>query len=156
MAGEPDLKKIGEALIQKALDRDGPDNVTLVLARFGGSLPEATDEEVVKFVGYDPGRDPGEEPPKPAAPPAESGTDLKATVEAKVPDEILNMNGGPPSLAGAGAGAATADLPPVDLRPRTSLVTFVVLALIAAAAGGLFIKCERDEAARTDSRIQAP
>src|SRR5215471_15428592 len=34
---EPDLQKAAEGLIQKALDRDGPDNITVVLARFGGS-----------------------------------------------------------------------------------------------------------------------
>ena len=33
---EPDLQKAGDALIQKALDRDGPDNITVALARFDG------------------------------------------------------------------------------------------------------------------------
>ena len=36
LIGEPNLQKAGEALIQKALDRDGPDNITVVLARFDG------------------------------------------------------------------------------------------------------------------------
>ena len=36
LVAEPDLQKAGEALIQKALDRDGPDNITVVLARFDG------------------------------------------------------------------------------------------------------------------------
>src|SRR5581483_4279710 len=33
---EPDLQKAGDALIQKALDHDGPDNITVALARFDG------------------------------------------------------------------------------------------------------------------------
>src|SRR4029078_11758119 len=36
LIGGGNLKKAGEALIQKALDRDGPDNITVVLARFEG------------------------------------------------------------------------------------------------------------------------
>src|SRR5439155_12978720 len=36
LIGEPNLHKAGDALIQKALDRDGPDNITVVLARFDG------------------------------------------------------------------------------------------------------------------------
>ena len=37
LIAEPDLEKAGDALIQKALDRDGPDNITVVLARFDGT-----------------------------------------------------------------------------------------------------------------------
>jgi protein phosphatase len=33
---ETDLEKAAQTLIQKALDRDGPDNITVVLARFDG------------------------------------------------------------------------------------------------------------------------
>src|SRR5581483_6890647 len=52
---ETDLQKVADSLIQKALDRDGPDNITVVLARFGGpALPPPAETDVVGFVGYDP------------------------------------------------------------------------------------------------------
>src|SRR6185295_10072347 len=59
LSTEPDLRKASEALLQKALERDGPDNITVVVARFDGAgLPEPATEERVGFVPYDPGRDP--------------------------------------------------------------------------------------------------
>ena len=55
---EPDLQKAGDALIQKALDRDGPDNITVALARFDGeALKPPAPEDNITFVGYDPGND---------------------------------------------------------------------------------------------------
>src|SRR3954471_24005199 len=63
LIAEPDLKKAGQALVQKALDRDGPDNITVVLARFEGEgrQPSAA-EDVITFMPYDPGSDPVPEP----------------------------------------------------------------------------------------------
>lgn len=59
LVGETDLKKAGESLLQKALERDGPDNVTIVLVRFtGDALAEPAPDERALFVGYDPGHDP--------------------------------------------------------------------------------------------------
>src|SRR5579871_2462526 len=61
---EPDLQKAAQTLIQKALDRDGPDNITVVLARFDGEgLKPPAPEDTVGFVGYDPGSAPVPEPP---------------------------------------------------------------------------------------------
>jgi protein phosphatase len=55
LIAEPNLQKAGEALIQKALDRDGPDNITVVLSRFDGEgLQAPGPDEVISFVGYDP------------------------------------------------------------------------------------------------------
>src|SRR6516165_4968617 len=63
LIGEQDLQKAGESLIGKALDRDGPDNITVVLARFDGEgLTAPMPEDLVGFVGYDPGGDPVPEP----------------------------------------------------------------------------------------------
>ncbi len=157
---EPNLAKAGDLLIRKALERDGPDNVTLVLARFAGSaLPAAGPGDVVTFVSYDPGRDPGDERPAPEIPPRSNATDSKATVEARVPDEILRMaaNAGlrPVDAVPAAASASGRD-PALDLRPRTSLWTIVLLAMAAAAAGGLFIKCDREVASRHESQIELP
>src|SRR5215471_1409151 len=59
LIAEPNLQKAGEALIQKALDRDGPDNITVVLGRFDGEgLRPPAPEDLITFVGYDPGGDP--------------------------------------------------------------------------------------------------
>ncbi|MES1165017.1 MAG: Stp1/IreP family PP2C-type Ser/Thr phosphatase, partial [Verrucomicrobiota bacterium] len=58
LAAESDLKKAGDGLLQKALERDGPDNITVVLARFDGpGLTAPTPDDKVGFTGYDPGRD---------------------------------------------------------------------------------------------------
>ncbi len=52
LSRETDLQKAADGLIQKALDRDGPDNITVVLARFTGTaLPPPAEGEVVGFVG---------------------------------------------------------------------------------------------------------
>src|SRR5260221_886967 len=88
---EPDLQKAGDGLIQKALDRDGPDNITVVLARFTGpALPPATADDLVAFVPYDPG--PG---PVPEATGTEGGSfdhpiATTATVNEPVPQELLS------------------------------------------------------------------
>ncbi|MEP6653989.1 MAG: Stp1/IreP family PP2C-type Ser/Thr phosphatase [Myxococcales bacterium] len=59
LAAEKDLKAAAEGLLQRALERDGPDNITVVLARFDGpGLAEPTPDDTVGFVGYEPGRDP--------------------------------------------------------------------------------------------------
>src|SRR6185312_12902570 len=52
LIAEQDLGKAGDALIQKALDRDGPDNITVVLARFDGpGLLAPTADDAIGFVG---------------------------------------------------------------------------------------------------------
>jgi PPM family protein phosphatase len=142
---EPDLHKAAEALIQKALDRDGPDNITVVLARFEGEgLRPPAAEELVTFVPYDPGNDPVPDmPPQEDLPPGPEGA-------AGIPRELLNSSEdvvtkadpGQPVAAGAGS----------SVRGGRSLLAFFFLALLAAAAGGIFVmKCERDQAVGGDS-----
>jgi protein phosphatase len=143
---EADLEKAAQTLIQKALDRDGPDNITVVLARFDGEgLKAPAPEDVVSFVAYDPGSDPVPEmPPGLDAPTMELASGL--------PKELLNSEdvvtkadpGTPPSGASG-------------LRGTRSLLAFFFLALLAAAAGGIFVmKCERDQAVRADSPTATP
>jgi protein phosphatase len=142
---ETDLEKAAQTLIQKALDRDGPDNITVVLARFDGEgLKAPSPEEVVSFVAYDPGSDPMPELP----PGAEAPT---MDIQSGLPKELLNSEdvvtkadpGTPPA-----AGAA---------RGMRSLLAFFFLALLAAAAGGIFVmKCERDQAVRADNPTANP
>jgi serine/threonine protein phosphatase PrpC len=147
---ETDLEKAAQALIQKALDRDGPDNITVVLARFGGeSLKPAAPEDVVGFLAYDPGSDPVSDLPA-------GGDGPTLEISAGLPKELLNsedvvtkVDPGQP-ISGRVAGAAPG-------RGARSLLAFFFVALLAAAAGGIIVmKCERDQATRADSPTTAP
>src|SRR3954452_13029754 len=89
LIAEPNLQKAGEALIQKALDRDGPDNITVVLGRFDGEgLQPPAPEDTVGFVAYDPGGDPV---PEPMTNP-DSGNLARETVEERLPRDMLTAD----------------------------------------------------------------
>jgi protein phosphatase len=145
LVAEPDLEKAAGMLIQKALDRDGPDNITVVLARFGGEgLPPPAPEDLVSFVAYDPGTDPLPE-------------------GANVPDAptVEIQSGLPPGLMSSGDEIVTKADPgePVAAprRGSRSLLGFILLGLVAAAAGGIFVmQCEKDRAAHSDSPTATP
>jgi hypothetical protein len=156
---EPDLQKAGDALIQKALDRDGPDNITVALARFDGeALKPAAPEDTISFVGYDPGSDPV---PEPLGTPDDSGVG-RETVEERLPllgadEEALTKTdagtdpGGPSGLRARRAEASSAP------RGLPSLLALFLIGLVAAAAGGIFVmKCERDQSTRSDGRVTLP
>jgi protein phosphatase len=147
---ESDLQKAAQTLIQKALDRDGPDNITVVLARFDGdALKAPTPEDVVTFVGYDPGTDPlPDTSPGLEAPTMEMSAGLpKELVNSE--DVVTKADPGQPVGGARGAGG--------PVRGARSLLAFFFIALLAAAAGGIFVmKCERDQAARADAPPQAP
>jgi len=156
LIAEPNLQKAGEGLIQKALDRDGPDNITVALARFDGEgLKAPAAEDLVTFVGYDPGNDPVPEPF--GTTDSSLGTE---TIEERLPRDLIvpddvptkTDSGEPSALRGKGPGGA---LPAT--RTARSLLALFLVALIAAAAGGIFVmKCERDQSERSDSRITLP
>ena len=144
LIGEPNLQKAGEALIQKALDRDGPDNITVVLARFDGEgLQAPAPEDVVTFVGYDPGGDPVPESGRrrrlrqPGARDRRGAAAARHAHGGRHPDQ-----GGARRARADGAGTAR-----TGERPRSgrSLLALFLLALVAAATGGIFVmKCEHD------------
>jgi hypothetical protein len=150
LSSESDLKLAGEALIQKALDRDGPDNVTVVLARFGGSgLPPPGPADMVSFVGYDPGPDPAGEVPTPIAPVVMTSTGL-STVQERIPPELLHA-GDDAVTKGEGQRRAEITSPnrtistPAPTKTMRSVLALLFLALVAAAVGGISVmKCERD------------
>src|SRR5215471_18993460 len=150
LIAEADLKKAAGALVQKALDRDGPDNITVGLARFDGeSLKAPALEDVVTFVPYDPGSDPVPEPIGGSGP-------NKETLEEPIPRELMTTEDIVTKADGTPLPAAAASSAPTPRTPR-SMMAFFFLALLAAAAGGIFVmKCERDQAARGDSRSAAP
>src|SRR5262249_20770240 len=124
---EHDLQKAAETLIQKALDRDGPDNITVVLARFDGEgLPAAAPEETVSFVAYDPGNDPVPEFPGPGEAPT-------MELSAGLPRELVNSED---VVTKADPGQPVSGRAAGPVRGRGSLFAFFFIALLAAAAGG--------------------
>jgi PPM family protein phosphatase len=144
LIAEPNLQKAGEALIQKALDRDGPDNITVVLARFDGEgLQPPAPEDVVTFVGYEPGGDPV---PEPMGVP-DSASLARETVEERLPRDMLTSDDVPTK-------AEPDDPEPTESRrvkPRSgrSLLALFLLFFVAAATGGLFmLKCNQDPSSK--------
>jgi PPM family protein phosphatase len=146
LISEPNLQKAGEALIQKALDRDGPDNITVVLSRFDGEgLRAPLPEDVVTFVGYDPGGDPI---PEPLGGGVDSASLARETVEERLPRDMLTADDIPtkaepdePEQTEGRRIRGKAERP----RSGRSLLALFLLALVAAATGGIFVmKCEHD------------
>jgi hypothetical protein len=143
---ESDLQKAADGLIQKALDRDGPDNITVVLARFtGAALPVATADDVVTFVPYDPGPGPLPEGASADASSFDHHLASTATVNERVPHELLSDDAVTEGLGDrSGRSGSSA------IRTARSVLAFFFLALVAAAAGGIFVmKCEREQAQHT-------
>jgi serine/threonine protein phosphatase PrpC len=139
---EPDVKRACDRLVARALEREGPDNITVVVARFDGpSLPPPAPEDLVQFVAYDPGTDPNE-PARPARP----ETQEKVTVEVTIPKEVIGLTGSEdrlPAMPGAAARSSA---------NARSLLTFIFLTLVAAAAGAVFLKYERSRALEQEAR----
>src|SRR4051812_4468131 len=145
MIAEPNLQKAGEALIQKALDRDGPDNITVVLGRFDGEgLQAPAPEDAVTFVGYDPGGDPI---PEPMAGP-DSSSLARETVEERLPRDMLTADD-VPTKAEPDEPEPTASARRDKPRSGRSLLALFMIALVAAATGGIFmLKCEHDPSSK--------
>jgi protein phosphatase len=142
LRAESDLKKATENLLQKALERDGPDNVTVVLARVDGEAllpPEAQD--LVGFMAYDPGRDSEDETPGQVD--SEVGAVPSAPAVPQHTEELPSSNTPSSEASGSFSGGVLS-----ESRGR-SLVGWFLLVLLAAAAGGVFVlRCERDQAER--------
>jgi hypothetical protein len=156
LIGEQDLQRAGEALIGKALDRDGPDNITVVLARFEGEgLKTPMPEDLVSFVGYDPGGDPVPEPVPVAA--GSEGSFGAQTVEERLPRDLLTPDDVPTRADPDELPGSKKPPGPYGGSWARSLLTVFLLALVFAAAGGIFVtKCERDQSARSDTRVTLP
>ena len=158
---EPDLQKAGEALIQKALDRDGPDNITVALARFDGEALQA-------------GR-PGRHHqlhrlrPRQRSGPGADGDDRRLERRPRdgrgaAADRPARRRGRGPDqdrrrTIRAGRAGCAPGAPRRRRRPRgvPSLLALFLIGLVAAAAGGIFVmKCERDQSTRSDGRVTLP
>jgi protein phosphatase len=141
---EPDVKKACDRLIGCANEHEGPDNITVVLARFDGpALPEPGPE--VKFLSYDPGHDPKDPEPEIHAPATEEPTGEIAPVkevrptapEMAVADEPAAAPSPPASVP------AATSLPAPPIAEARSVLAFVLLTLLAALAGALFLIAQR-------------
>jgi serine/threonine protein phosphatase PrpC len=150
LIAEPNLQKAGEGLIQKALDRDGPDNITVVLGRFeGDGLQAPAPEDLVGFVGYDPGGDPI---PEAVAGTLDSSSLARETVEERLPRDMLTADDIPTKAEPDDPEPTEGRTRKKDKdRPRSgrSLLALFLLALVAAATGGIFVmKCEHDPSSK--------
>ena len=153
---ERDVRKACERLVGRALEREGPDNVTVVLARFDGpALPEAAATELVQFVPYDPGYDQSE-PRRPRLDAAE-----KVTVEVTVPKEAIRLTGAgesnptPSEIPAPGRARAATGAQPTMRSELSSVLTFVLITLLAATAAGAFVKCDRNRTLERESQAAA-
>jgi protein phosphatase len=143
---EPDVKKACDRLIACANAHDGPDNITVVLARFEGvGLPEPDTEDAVAFLGYDPGQDPEDpEPEKPPFSPEQvtgemvPGEELRATASDVSVAKEPAANSSP-----AGEPATTTIAPAQPIPEARSVLAFVLVTLLAALAGALFLVYQR-------------
>jgi serine/threonine protein phosphatase PrpC len=142
---EPDVKRACDRLVARALEREGPDNITVVVAKVEGpALPPPGPDELVQFVAYDPGLDPNESPRL-----TKAETQEKVTVEVTIPKEVIGLTGGMADDRGAPAPLGAAARSSANAR---SLLTFIFLTLVAAAAGAVFLKYERSRALEQEAR----
>lgn len=148
LRAEPDIKRAADMLIARALDHEGPDNVTVVLLKAEGpNLPEPTEADLVEFVAYDPGKVAGERPDPPE----------KATQEVTVPREFISMTND--------AGLKTLQDVPATRKASSnfgkesvnrSVVTFAILVLLVAIVAGLFLHFDRERALEEEQSLAAP
>lgn len=134
---ENDLPRAADRLIARALEHEGPDNVTVVLARFDGEdLPEPQAEDLVSFSAYEPGRDPAEQ--------ARLGREAaeKETQEVTIPKEFIRMTG----VRGDEANRSGAG----DAPSAGSVFAFVFVTVLAALAAAIFLRLDRNRALQVE------
>jgi serine/threonine protein phosphatase PrpC len=140
LLAEPDPKKACEILIGKALEREGPDNITVVVARFDGDgLPMAEPNPVLGFAAFDPGVDPDDPEPVKAVP--------RVTAEKNTEEfPVVSPDTSSPGAMPTPLASTTASTPSVSHEIATSdetgsrpFLTFVLVTLLAALGGALFL-----------------
>jgi serine/threonine protein phosphatase PrpC len=153
LAAEADLKKAGEGLLQKALERDGPDNITVILARVDGQgLEPATPEDVVGFVAYDPGRDPIADAADSSRGLADSRVETVPGVEAVRRPSASRPASPSRRRTVSKGGTRGAEESRRRGRDARSVMVLFFVALLAVAIGGISVlKCERDHATRSEA-----
>jgi serine/threonine protein phosphatase PrpC len=155
LLAEPEPKKACETLVAKALEREGPDNITVVVARFEGEgLPlldeadrgfaPASDSTLAPgFFAYDPGEDPSDpEPSKRATSPL---TD-KITEEVPVHVEAIDSTSPgalPTTLVSPTASTPSTNVQAAEEAASRPFLTFVLVTLLAALGGALFLAFQK-------------
>ena len=126
---EPDLMQVCKRLIDRANENGGPDNITVIAARFeGAGLERPSDADAVGHKVFPLTNDSG---PMPAAsrPTMPAGSSSAPTVEAEIDRSTLKM----PSME-----LPTQRRTPLDLsaerQTRGSIIPRVLLAVLLAAA----------------------
>jgi protein phosphatase len=142
---EPDVKKACDRLIACANAHEGPDNITVVLARFDGEeLPEPGAEDTVAFLGYDPGQDPEDPEPARRAPSPEKPTgEITVGEELRATTSDLSVSKELAANSASGEQAATTASPTQPIPEARSVLAFVLVTLLAALAGALFLVSQR-------------
>jgi PPM family protein phosphatase len=155
LLAETDAKKACETLVAKANEREGPDNISVVVARFDGpGLPEPEPNPVLGFALFDPGVDP--EDPEPVRPSPEPVAN-KTTEEVPVlPDSSPGAM--PTSLSNPAASTpVTHEIRPTDSDVASRpFLTFVLVTLLAALGGALFLAFQKSSLPDLPSGRGAP
>jgi serine/threonine protein phosphatase PrpC len=139
LLADPDPKKACETLIAKALEREGPDNISVVVARFDGeALPPPEPNPVLGFAAFDPGVDPDDPEPVRVAPPM---APEKPTEEFPIPPDVSSPGAMPTNLVSptASTPSASHEIPTSEETAARPFLTFVLVTLLAALGGALFL-----------------
>jgi hypothetical protein len=142
LIAEPDPQRASETLIAKALEREGPDNISVVVARFeGDGLPEPDSAPAPGFVAFDPGVD--RDDPEPRKQALHTPAD-KITEEVPVHTEAIDATSPgalPTTLVSPTASTPSTDTNIQSAEDSTSrpFLTFVLVTLLAALGGALFL-----------------
>jgi len=158
LESEPDPKKACDALVVKALEREGPDNISVVVARFeGDGLPEPEPNPTIAFEPFDPGIDPDDpEPPKRVTRPVTEKVTLELPTQPDVadtsspgalPTRLVNPTASTPS--------SSSELHTVEEKPSRPFLTFVLITLLAALGGALFLAFQKPSLPDLPSRLSA-
>ena len=142
LLAEPDPKKACEILIAKALEREGPDNISVVVARLeGDGLPAPDTNQELGFAVFDPGVDPDDPEPqrRMVHPPMEKITEevpihmeaIEATSPGAMPTALVSPSASTPST--------NTDIRAAEESTSRPFLTFVLVTLLAALGGALFL-----------------
>lgn len=147
LLAEPDPRLACDALIAKALEREGPDNISVVVARFeGDGLPLPEPQPALGFTLFEPGDDSDEgEPRRPPSPSSD-----KITEEVPVRPDVIDSTsrGALPTML----VSPTASTPSTNTRVQAAeeaasrpFLTFVLVTLLAALGGALFLAFQQND-----------
>ncbi len=147
LIAEPDPQRACDALIAKALEREGPDNISVVVARFDGDgLPPPEPTPNLGFALFEPGDDCEDaEPRRPPGPASDKITEevpvrfdmLDATSRGALPTMLVSPTASTPSTS--------TELQTAEETASRPFLTFVLVTLLAALGGALFLAFQQTD-----------